>query len=668
MGKLSKIYNLIWYGDCDDPDCKPIDLTEWVDDIEFVFQVSDINSGWKHWSSQTDIINLGDFAELICGVPYVIKLKSDDNVNPKTEIEIPGVVVGKFADDPSDETPNRITQNCVKVEDCTFLVDNVRTGKFDLSIHMSTLDSSGTNNYIRGFEIQFENVVLSQSGVISHTFDEKIKTALKNEDDADVELYRELVKRTSPMLSFDKDGNGSFNKFGFVDLRKFSTGISISDEYTTIYKFTIPYDSASGEISVISANVYDTSIERNKYDYILCEGVVVLATPTPTPTPTATKTCVDVADPNCDDLVLHLQSDHTNGSTEVVDYSRSQHKLKFPISQVTHTSNKRKYGDSSINLLGNDKIIELPESTDWNLGKSDFTIDAWVYIDSFDSSADSSRDKTIIGTTKTKSMVFFVDNTEGYLGLWNGVTQTMSSERVSARRWTHIGFSRESYTLRMFVDGVMCYEDNGFSDDFYETELITIGGIIDYAKGDSSYSRLFNGYINDLRIVKGDALYTKTFCPITSAHSTCDLLPTPTPTATETLEQATPTPTPTQTETPTPTTLPGCCDGLEITIDVTQGVVDASAPHIINGFTLSGFEVGGQICHNPMKNTDEPGKSHILVLDGKQIGGSVSRELALPDNSRFVYIDPNGDCYETDLEGTGDMIGDSIYNILTPVN
>ena len=59
-----------------------MDLSLYSEDIDFVFQISDVNSGWKHWSAATDAINMGDFADLICGVPYIIKLASDDKIKP----------------------------------------------------------------------------------------------------------------------------------------------------------------------------------------------------------------------------------------------------------------------------------------------------------------------------------------------------------------------------------------------------------------------------------------------------------------------------------------------------------------------------------------------------------------------------------------------------------
>ena len=42
MGKLDKVYNLVWYGDCDDPDCQPVDLSLYKDDLEFVFRDGNI--------------------------------------------------------------------------------------------------------------------------------------------------------------------------------------------------------------------------------------------------------------------------------------------------------------------------------------------------------------------------------------------------------------------------------------------------------------------------------------------------------------------------------------------------------------------------------------------------------------------------------------------------
>tara|TARA_Y100001934_G_C12154319_1_gene678820 strand:- start:254 stop:919 length:666 start_codon:yes stop_codon:yes gene_type:complete len=207
----------------------------------------------------------------------------------------------------------------------------------------------------------------------------------------------------------------------------------------------------------------------------------------------------------------------------------------------------------------------------------------------------------------------------------------------------------------MFIDGQMCFEEGGYNDDFYETELITIGGLIDYAKGESTFSRHFNGYINDLRIVKGDALYNKTFCPFTSAHTKCDLLPTPTPTATKTptptekTEEPTPTPTPTSTPTETPVES-DCCSGFDNSVNVTAGMVDTANTKAEGppGVALTGFELGGIVCINELTETVQS-TSCMVATANFAISGMVTLSQTSPDN-KLRYTSAAGDCYEADLE------------------
>ena len=274
MGLLNKVYNLVWYGDCSDPECQTINLSAWTDDIDFVFQVSDVNNGWKHWSAQTDGVSLSDFDQLVCGIPYVIKLKSDDKVNPNNPIDIPDVVVGTFAQDEDDTTPRRITEYCNPVRDCSFITDEPTDGRFDLTINMSTLDSAGTNGFIRGIEIEFaDNVELDDTEVVSVTFDQKYIMALGAGDTENSTLFKELADRSKTMLTFGSVSNKR-NKFGFMDLREAGQGISYETEKRSNFRFKIPYKSLDGDVRVVSAKIYDTSVDRKVYDYVLCDPIV----------------------------------------------------------------------------------------------------------------------------------------------------------------------------------------------------------------------------------------------------------------------------------------------------------------------------------------------------------------------------------------------------------
>ena len=84
MGKLQKVYNIVWYGACESPDneCSELELADYADKIDFVFQVSDtLESGWKCWNSRLQsYTGVNDFETLVCGNPYIIKLKVN-NIN-----------------------------------------------------------------------------------------------------------------------------------------------------------------------------------------------------------------------------------------------------------------------------------------------------------------------------------------------------------------------------------------------------------------------------------------------------------------------------------------------------------------------------------------------------------------------------------------------------------
>jgi len=85
-----------------------------------------------------------------------------------------------------------------------------------------------------------------------------------------------------------------------------------------------------------------------------------------------------------------------------------------------------------------------------------------------------------------------------------------SSTTLTVNRWYHIAFVRNSGVIKLFLDGIE-------EDDYTTNNTITLNGgstplfrIGQYWAGD------LNGYISNLRIVKGSAVYTSNFTPSTS--------------------------------------------------------------------------------------------------------------------------------------------------------
>ncbi len=79
--------------------------------------------------------------------------------------------------------------------------------------------------------------------------------------------------------------------------------------------------------------------------------------------------------------------------------------------------------------------------------------------------------------------------------------------------WTHIAFSRNSGTNRLFVNGTsVATNTNSWTQTFTSTNVLLIGQTI-------GQDRPFDGYIDELRITRGVARYTANFTAPTSTFA-----------------------------------------------------------------------------------------------------------------------------------------------------
>jgi hypothetical protein len=94
-------------------------------------------------------------------------------------------------------------------------------------------------------------------------------------------------------------------------------------------------------------------------------------------------------------------------------------------------------------------------------------------------------------------------------GVW--AINTYSSTEggsVPLNQWSHIAITREGTSLRVFIDGVLQYTKTINFNIYWPSQVARIGS-------DAGESVTFSGYISDLRLVKGTALYTANFTPPT---------------------------------------------------------------------------------------------------------------------------------------------------------
>jgi hypothetical protein len=164
--------------------------------------------------------------------------------------------------------------------------------------------------------------------------------------------------------------------------------------------------------------------------------------------------------------------------------------------QISTTQSK--WGGSSIAFDGTGDQLSSPTSVNNSLGTGDFTVECWVYANSF------SSQPCIVDARPTGTAVpwAFYINTSGQPYFYNG-SSAISTVAVSTTTWTHIAASRSSGTLRIFVNGTQGYSAS-------VTTNLTAGGLQIGGAFSGSY---LDGYIDDFRITKGFARYTANFTP-----------------------------------------------------------------------------------------------------------------------------------------------------------
>lgn len=160
--------------------------------------------------------------------------------------------------------------------------------------------------------------------------------------------------------------------------------------------------------------------------------------------------------------------------------------------------------------------ISVPAATNLKTFTGDFTFEAWIYPTDTDVSYWKIWDSRQSGAT-AQAMVVGLEPTspavtgQGRLNYYNGSTY-YGTGIVYYNRWTHIAFVRSGTTMTFYVDGVA---GGTATVSGTQTGSATTNPIYISTKDNGLASYGTTGYISDLRVVNGTAVYTGNFTPPT---------------------------------------------------------------------------------------------------------------------------------------------------------
>jgi len=288
-----------------------------------------------------------------------------------------------------------------------------------------------------------------------------------------------------------------------------------------ISNVTLSASSAAGYPVVYSANAFPTGISLSGHTIsgtpTAEQTITTLLTATAnTTTRSATRTIswiVRVNDPFFDQTVLALTAE-PEGNIFVRDFSTNN----FAINTVGDTRPNRMSpywpaGWSAYFDGTGDQLTTPSTNGPIQFGTNPFTIEFWIYP-----SAVASRQALVSTTSGTGTGPVIAIIATGAIGVGiygSADVVTTSASSLAANQWQHVAIVRSSTSANdtiVYINGIS-RGTGTLSTNFSTAYSISIGQ-------NGQGSEFYTGYISNLRILKGTALYTANFTPSTTALTT----------------------------------------------------------------------------------------------------------------------------------------------------
>ena len=161
----------------------------------------------------------------------------------------------------------------------------------------------------------------------------------------------------------------------------------------------------------------------------------------------------------------------------------------------------------SVDFDGVGDYLSFAASSDFQLGTGDFTVEGWFKYDGLGNTPCIFDFRSTTGSV-TDGFAAFVKSSTGKLGLYtaggwicdDGVAQFEN-------QWYHFAAVKSSGTIKLYINGTQSGSSYTTSTDFTNNTLKIGSG--------ATGANQMQGWISNLRVVKGTAVYTSSFRPPT---------------------------------------------------------------------------------------------------------------------------------------------------------
>ena len=245
-------------------------------------------------------------------------------------------------------------------------------------------------------------------------------------------------------------------------------------------------------------------------------------TATATSTRAATRTInwvVSVAsDTYFKNTTLLLSGNGTNNQTNNTFLDGSTNNFTITRNGNTTQGTFSPYGPNWSNYFdGNADFLQLSNNNAFLFGSGDFTLECWFFSNSITAEHQVLMSIWDDASTVPQAWDWRIYNSGK---IWfqidvasSDTTIFTSTATLSAGQWYHLAITRSGNTFRLFINGTLDSTTTNSSTISNGNGPLCIGG---YTGSGQADKESVNGYLSNVRIVKGTAVYTSAFTPSTT--------------------------------------------------------------------------------------------------------------------------------------------------------
>jgi hypothetical protein len=143
--------------------------------------------------------------------------------------------------------------------------------------------------------------------------------------------------------------------------------------------------------------------------------------------------------------------------------------------------------------------LSTPDATAFNLSGGSWTIECWIYPNG----TYTDFNNIVLKRGASTAWQLYLNQTTGYLSFFNLTSAYNSTSTPIANTWNHIAAVYDGTNINLYLNGTRVLQSATGNTDF--SAPIYVGAFA------TQYQ--FLGYISNVRIVKGTAVYTGAFTP-----------------------------------------------------------------------------------------------------------------------------------------------------------